>query len=164
MWAQQHTLQFNLTVLMNWRYWVRKLSLDDDGLISVNSMRSFLLILLCFYKNILSFWLTCASSIVYLLMDLSSDDVSVCLSVTPFSEFHLIKSWLKWWQIWHTLFIILMSHLRLADVLKASHSSHDLQTHSALPQAWRSWTYSTHNRNQTPQHLLHTCLTQRLAD
>ncbi len=70
----------------------------------------------------MSFSLTCASAVVYLLMDLSSDDASVCLSVTPFSGFHPIKSWLKRWQTWHTLFIILMSRLSLADELKASRS------------------------------------------
>ncbi len=70
----------------------------------------------------MSFSLTCASAVVYLLMDLSSDDASVCLSATPFSGFHPIKSWLKRWQTWHTLFIILMSRLSLADELKASRS------------------------------------------
>ncbi len=105
-----------------------KTSGSDNGSNSVNSLRAFLLILLCFYENMLSLWLTCASAVVYLLMDLSSDDASVCLSVTPFSGFHPIKSWLKRWQTWHTLFIILMSRLSLPDELKASRSPHNLQT------------------------------------
>lgn len=70
---------------------------------------------------------------------------SVCLSATLVLGFHPIKSWLKRWQTWHTLFIILMTRvslsLSLSGALKASRSSHYLQTHETV---WRSWTYSMH--------------------
>lgn len=74
---------------------------------------------------------------------------SVCLSVTPFLGFHPIKSWLKRWQTWHTLFIILMSRLSLDSQTlwrpPAPRTTSKLTRPFHEPCAvWRSWTYSMH--------------------
>lgn len=135
--------------------WIKDIKSDNRvSMMAVSSLRTawdpscwFCGALIKIFVSNISFWLTCASAIVYHLMDLSSDGVTpprfprvcVCqwrpsLGFTPLSH--------DWNDGRHdTLFIILMSRLslsRLSDALKASHSSHNLQTHTALPRALRS--------------------------